>query len=931
MLQNFFLKRSKLSVLLLGITLLLSGLFFLISQTAVAQEGEEPEPEPVQVTNSLHPAIPLLDEDGNHVLQTGKPVSTMATCSGCHDTEFIVSHSFHADVGLTALTEPGQTGNGRAWDTSLGLFGEWNPITYRYLSPEGDKVVDMTTPEWVKMFGVRHVGGGPAEYGRDGQPLTELPPDASNIETSIIDPETGESIPWNWSESGTIEMNCFLCHIPNPDNENRKATIHNGNFQWANTATLAATGIVTQTTDGGWQWEESAFTADGTLVEGAISIQDPNNDNCGLCHGLVHVDAQTPMVLDECTPEQWSTITTGQIMSPQKISESGINLANKEELRRSWDIHTERVVQCTDCHYSLNNPVYYQELTESRPEHLQFDPRRIDLGEYLYRPLHEFAKGQSAQGALAPGLDNTIRTCQSCHDADKTHDWLPYSDRHMAALACESCHVPQMYAPARQSYDWTVLQPDGNPVVACRGVEGGGETFASALITGYQPVLLPRPNADGTAPLSPHNLITSWYWVYGVNGDERPVPQRELQAAWLDENNEYHADILALFDENQDGRLDNTELRIDNQEKEDLITSHLANLGLANPHIAGEIQPYNINHNVTHGEWATKDCQTCHNKESRMTQPMLLATNLPGGVLPTFVTNGTSILSGELVTTDNGELYYQPKTENDQLYILGHNSVGLVDKLGAFILVATMLGVLAHGTLRFLAIRRRPNNHKPEVQEVYMYTFYERLWHWLQTALIFSLIFTGLIIHKPELFGQFSFAYVVQVHNILAAILVANAALALFYNLASGEIKQFLPQPRGFFNQAIVQTQFYAKGIFKGEEHPFEKSPERKLNPLQQATYFGLLNVLLPLQIITGTLMWGAQRWPDFSAKIGGLTYLAPTHTLITWLFASFIIMHVYLTTTGPTPLSDIKGMIMGWDEVEVGHSPASAQSAQAD
>ena len=55
------------------------------------------------------------------------------------------------------------------------------------------------------------------------------------------------------------------------------------------------------------------------------------------------------------------------------------------------------------------------------------------------------------------------------------------------------------------------------------------------------------------------------------------------------------------------------------------------------------------------------------------------------------------------------------------------------------------------------------------------------------------------------------------------------------------------------------------QGIFKGEHHPFEKTPEKKLNPLQQVTYFGLLNVLLPLQGITGILMWGVQRWPSLA------------------------------------------------------------------
>jgi thiosulfate reductase cytochrome b subunit len=199
-----------------------------------------------------------------------------------------------------------------------------------------------------------------------------------------------------------------------------------------------------------------------------------------------------------------------------------------------------------------------------------------------------------------------------------------------------------------------------------------------------------------------------------------------------------------------------------------------------------------------------------------------------------------------------------------------------------------------------------------------MYSVYERLWHWLQTAAIVLLLFTGLIIHKPDTFGIFSFTGVVVVHNVLAALLALNAALSLFYHLASGEIQQYIPRPRGFFDQTITQAKFYLGGIFKGAEHPFEKTTHKKLNPLQQITYFGILNVLLPLQGITGILIWGVQRWPNLAESLGGLPFLAPLHTLTAWLFASFIVAHVYLTTTGHTPTAGIKAMILGWDEVEV-------------
>jgi len=114
------------------------------------------------------------------------------------------------------------------------------------------------------------------------------------------------------------------------------------------------------------------------------------------------------------------------------------------------------------------------------------------------------------------------------------------------------------------------------------------------------------------------------------------------------------------------------------------------------------------------------------------------------------------------------------------------------------------------------------------------------------------------------------------------------------------------------------------RGIFKNEPHPFEKTRQRKMNPLQQVTYVMVLNVLLPLQILTGALMWGAQRWPQAAEVFGGLPGLGPFHTLVAWTFAAFIILHVYLTTTGPTPLAGMEAMIMGYEDVEV-HEPQPA------
>ncbi len=862
----------------------------------------------------IHPAIIFLDENGDKVIDTSNPVSTMKTCGICHDTEFIENHSYHANMGLNEIVNPGSTPSERDWDITSGFFGKWNPLTYRYLSPQGDKLIDLGTAAWVGFYGARHIGGGPAVYARDGETLlTDLAVREGDPETHIVDPETGELVAWDWDKSGIVEMNCFLCHIPDPDNDARIEALRNGEFGWANTATLLETGIV-QSTSSGYAWIENAFTEDGEVQIGYLNIQGPENDNCGLCHGLVHADIEDPLVLSGCSPDRWSTITTGQIISPQRLSASGMNLANKEELSRPWDVHAERLLSCTDCHYSINNPLYYQESNALKPGHLIFDPRRVDIGEYLQRPLHQFARGDSAQGTIAPNLENTMRRCDSCHDTTKTHDWLPYQDRHMSALSCESCHIPHLYSSANEQHDWTVINLDGSAPTVCRGVEGGDVSEIGTLITGYAPVLLPRDNADGTSSLSPHNLITTWYWVYG--SPERPVRLVDLEAAYFSDG-EYHAGIMLRFDADEDGVLSKHELRIDTPEKENFVITRLTLLGLDNARIVGEVQPYTVSHDVAARSWATKECSACHGEESRVTEAIQIASYLPGGNMPEFVKDSNITFNGEFYVEDDGALYYKPVSINQNIYVLGHDSVEWIDRLGVLMFIGVLLGVMGHGGLRVYAAWRSPTIEH-ETKDVYMYSVYERLWHWLQTVAIVLLLFTGMIIHNPDSFGVFGFNSVVIVHNVLATILAVNAALSLFFHLASGEIQQYLPRPRGFFDQTIVQTKYYLNGIFKGEEHPFEKTAKKKLNPLQQITYFGILNVLLPLQGITGGMIWGAQRWPELAAKLGGLPLLAPFHTLVAWIFGSFIIMHVYLTTTGHTPMAGIQSMIMGWDEVEV-------------
>ncbi len=194
-----------------------------------------------------------------------------------------------------------------------------------------------------------------------------------------------------------------------------------------------------------------------------------------------------------------------------------------------------------------------------------------------------------------------------------------------------------------------------------------------------------------------------------------------------------------------------------------------------------------------------------------------------------------------------------------------------------------------------------------------LYSLHERVWHWLQAAAMMLLIVTGMAIHYPDRFGILgSLANAIRVHAWIGAALILNAFLGAFFHLTAEKYHHFLPQMDDFTGAAVRQARFYLYGIFRGERHPLDVDPKRKLNPLQKITYLALLNVLLPFQIVTGVLMWGADRWPRVFARMGGLWLLGPAHTFGSYLFLAFLIGHIYLATTGPTPLALIREMALG-------------------
>ncbi len=661
----------------------------------------------------LHPPVALLDHAGESVVQTGRPVSTMQSCGRCHDTSYIAAHSYHVSAGRDERFDVGSLEGRRAWDWSTGSFGRWNPLFYRYLTPPGDRQLDLGVAEWIQIAGWRHVGGGPAVLGHGQVPLDqrngsqntrELP----DPDRDVLNADASAVAPWDWQASGTVEMNCFLCHLAEPDNEARVNELSAGRFGWAGTATLQKTGLV-QPAPSGWQYRAEAFQPDGTVTAETLRLQEPNSDHCGQCHGETH-RSEEPLTLD-LTLRSWSTATKGQVFSAQRLFDSAVNLAGKPDLGRPWDVHAASMLECSSCHFALNDPASYEPTQRGRPQHLRFEPRRLAIGQYLQRPSHQFAKGQTAQGTLARHLDGTMRRCEDCHDAAVTHEWLPYRDVHFARLSCEACHIPQTYAPAIREVDWTLLQADGQARTEWRGIEGRPDDPAS-LVTGFRPVLLPRIDADGQQRLTPHNLIATWFWVAGGPAP-RPVRLADLRAALLVDGT-YHPDILDALDVDGDGQLDEPEAILDQPVKVQAVRQRLIAVGVQDPQIQAELQPYGLHHGVGPARSATRACQQCHTTDSRLGESVTLAARVPGGIVPRPVGDSGVRLTGTLQVDNQGQLLLRPSTREAELYVLGHDRWSWVNWIGMFSLAGVLVGVIGHTALR---LRVRKELRSPNVSE----------------------------------------------------------------------------------------------------------------------------------------------------------------------------------------------------------------------
>ncbi len=197
------------------------------------------------------------------------------------------------------------------------------------------------------------------------------------------------------------------------------------------------------------------------------------------------------------------------------------------------------------------------------------------------------------------------------------------------------------------------------------------------------------------------------------------------------------------------------------------------------------------------------------------------------------------------------------------------------------------------------------------VKRIYIFKRFERFWHWSQAALILFMLLTGF-----EVFGSytiFGFESAVNYHTVAAWTLVSLWVFAVFWHFTTGEWRQYIPT----MDKVVAMMKYYLSGIFTNAPHPYRTTTLHKHNPLQRLAYLFVLVVISPLIWVSGWLYLFYDVWSDYGLGWLSLEWVALAHIIAAFMMLLFIVVHIYLTTTGHTPMAHIKAMISGWEEVD--------------
>lgn len=390
------------------------------TKTSVTRAGSLSQSDKSAHAYGVCPPFKLRDERGNIInpvqgINDSAPYSPKQTCGGtdCHDYDKI-TEGYHFTQGKGEEL-PTDLKERYRWVSFPGNYGgNWcSPAPlYRSLAAKKNtnpRMIDMTSFEFITAgCGGCHPGGGPVEYDRDGNRYDEHMRNPASGFTSGGDNDLdGDYYKARWSESGVIEADCLLCHMPQYDYKKRNKHLSEMNFRWAATEGAkfgTISGSIKEGTPVTVAYDTKLFDEDGNVS--MQIVRQPRNATCLNCHAK----------------PGWK----------KRGASFGVRT----------DVHMKAGMRCVDCHAAGSHAA----------------DERI-----RGREIHQIGKGDDPSGHVRNDLDNTIRDCADCHIKGylnapiANHQGIP--PLHLDKLSCQACHIPERTVKSAQVQVSDVYNP----------------------------------------------------------------------------------------------------------------------------------------------------------------------------------------------------------------------------------------------------------------------------------------------------------------------------------------------------------------------------------------------------------------------------------------------------------------------------------------
>jgi Ni/Fe-hydrogenase b-type cytochrome subunit len=201
--------------------------------------------------------------------------------------------------------------------------------------------------------------------------------------------------------------------------------------------------------------------------------------------------------------------------------------------------------------------------------------------------------------------------------------------------------------------------------------------------------------------------------------------------------------------------------------------------------------------------------------------------------------------------------------------------------------------------------RRPPLPREGQYRWVTLWGLPLRVMHWIAALSIVVLAVTGFYIGKPwfvaggDTASHFLMGWMRFLHFVAAGLLVMTGIVRIYWLFAGNRFERWdalVPVRRRDLRNVVRQAWTYLT------IQP-EKAPKYLgHNPLQQFSYTGLYAVVL-VQVCSGFALYGVANPGGFFATLfgwvapllGGLPMVRVVHHVLTWVFAIYVPIHVYL------------------------------------